>query len=126
MSSDTFSLRSLYPSSSDTQSQILASTTPFTTDAPVEAASAASPLFTASWESADVICNSSASPALKSSAGLTSSGVSVASGISVISGVSVTSGVSVISGASSAVSAGVSVTFGITTSTVSPSSETSV
>ena len=120
MSSDTFSLRSLYPSSSDTQSQILASTTPFTTDAPVEAASAASPLFTASWESADVICNSSASPALKSSAGSTSSGVSVASGVSV------TSGVSVISGVSSAVSAGVSVTFGITASAVSPSSETSV
>ena len=79
----------------------MATTTPFTSDAPVAEVSSAllfSTLFCTAV-SADSASSSCASPALKSSPGsvlssVVASGASVVSGVSVISGVSITSGVS--------------------------------
>ena len=79
----------------------MATTTPFTSDAPVAEVSSAllfSTLFCTAV-SADGASSSCASPALKSSPGsvlssVVASGASVVSGVSVISGVSITSGVS--------------------------------
>ena len=94
----------------------MATTTPFTSDAPVAEVSSAllfSTLFCTAV-SADGASSSCASPALKSSPGsvlssVVASGASVASGVSVVSGVSVISGVSITSG----VSAGFSGSTGI-------------
>ena len=94
----------------------MATTTPFTSDAPVAEVSSAllfSTLFCTAV-SADGASSSCASPALKSSPGsvlssVVASGASVAYGASVVSGVSVISGVSITSG----VSAGFSGVTGI-------------
>ena len=85
----------------------MATTTPFTSDAPVAEVSSAllfSTLFCTAV-SADGASSSCASPALKSSPGsvlssVVASGAYVASGASVVSGVSVISGVSITSGVS--------------------------
>ena len=100
----------------------MATTTPFTSDAPVAEVSSAllfSTLFCTAV-SADGASSSCASPALKSSPGsvlssVVASGASVASGAYVASGASVVSGVSVISGVSitSGVSAGFSGVTGV-------------